>query len=102
MSARTPTTATNSRELACIPEWCEQDGESHDETCPKHPMEQTKGEFVTAARGGAAAAIQAYQFLISDGFSAEAAAEQAVDESEESAICFAGIGSCGRGWCKHG
>jgi len=36
-----------------------------------------------------------------EGFGIEEATDMAVEEASESAVCFAGIGSCGRGWCKH-
>lgn len=84
---------------------CECDEEelsAHWKGCHLLPMELTKAQFVTACEGGAAAAIDSYQFLLNDGFSPEEAKEMAVSEAEESGACFAGIGSCYGGGCKHG
>lgn len=90
----------------CVPEWCEEGGPVHDDVCdnaPMHPM--TKHEWVEFLKGAAAQAITAYRVLTEDeegvGFGPEEAAQLAVDEVDESATCYAGIGSCGRGWCKH-
>lgn len=85
----------------CVPEWCESGGEPHNQVCDNAPMEaMTKREFVGSMHAAAEQAIGAYQFLLGEGFEADAK-EMALAEVEESAICFAGIGSCGRGWCKH-
>jgi hypothetical protein len=89
-----------------IPEWCtanaaELEHNIHDATCPESAMVLTKAQFVSAAEGGALAAIEAYRILLDNGDSPEQALELAVDEASEGAMCFAGIGSCGRGWCKH-
>jgi hypothetical protein len=65
-------------------------------------MELTKGEFVTACEGTAAAAIDTYRWCVEEeGMTPEEAKESAVDEASESGACFAGIGSCYGGGCKH-
>jgi hypothetical protein len=71
----------------------------------------TKREFVDCQRSAAQHALDSWRilseepddFLIRDDreFSGEEKVEIVVGEVEESATCFAGIGSCGRGWCKH-
>lgn len=75
---------------------------SHWKGCHLRPMQITKAEFVVACEGGAAAAIESYQFGINEGMLPETAKDWAVDEAEESGACFAGIGSCYGGGCKHG
>ena len=75
---------------------------THWKGCEYRPMELTKGEFVTACEGGAAAVIDTYRWCIEEeGMTSDAAKEIAVDEARESAACFAGIGSCYGGGCKH-
>ncbi len=64
-------------------------------------MQQTKREFVDTALATAKIAIDTFAFLRSDGFSVSEAAEIASEEAAEGASCFAGIGSCGGGGCKH-
>jgi hypothetical protein len=91
----------------CCPEWCEEEAvDQHSPTCPDHLMTatdgQTKAEFVGMCENIAKAAITAYKFMLEDGSTDNEAVEQAVEEEVEAAVCFAGIGSCGRGWCKHG
>lgn len=85
---------------------CECDQEevgTHWKGCHKRPMELTKAEFVYACEGCAGAAIDTYRWCIDEeGMSPEEAKETAVDESVESGVCFAGIGSCYGGGCKHG
>lgn len=91
--------------LPHYPEWCEQpaDGETHDDTCPDAPFQQTKRGFVVAAVGGAEAAITSYLWMLNEEHEThEQALEQALSEAEEAAVCHVGIGSCGRGWCDHG
>lgn len=86
-------------------EWCEQPtGGPHDDTCPDAPMPgaYTKADFVFHAEAAAHAAIEAYRICRDDeAMSHEDALELALAENEESAVCFTGIGSCGRGWCQH-
>ena len=91
------------RELTCVPEWCEpRAGQAHESTCPESFVAGlTKGSFVAGAESTARAAIGSFLMMREEGFSIEEATDQAVDEANESATCFAGIGSCGRGWCKH-
>lgn len=76
--------------------------DTHWKGCFERPMELTKAEFVYACEGGASAAIDAYRWCIEEGMSPEDAKEVAVDEAAESGACFAGIGSCYGGGCKHG
>jgi hypothetical protein len=96
----------------CTPEWCESGTEPHDEVCDNAPMgPMTKREFVEYLTTAAKHGIEAFRLLmtepddvpIPDGpdFTDEDKVEMAVVEVEESATCYAGIGSCGRGWCKH-
>ena len=92
--------------LTCCPEWCDPDervaGQQHGDFCPESPLTITKAGFVTAADGGARAAIEAYLWMVrEEGATHEEALEQALAETEEAAVCFVGIGSCGRGWCEH-
>lgn len=93
----------------CCPEWCDPDerenGAEHGPVCPEAPFAPegyTKSLFVAGAQANAHAAITTYLFWIEEGYSHEDALEAAVDEADEVATCFAGIGSCGRGWCQHG
>ena len=75
---------------------------THWKGCEHRPMELTKGEFVTACEGGAAAAIDTYRWCVEEeGMTPEEAKRSAVDEASESGACFAGIGSCYGGGCKH-
>jgi len=63
-----------------------------------------KADQSAEARGveqGARAAINSFLMMREEGFGIEEATDMAVEEASESAVCFAGIGSCGRGWCKH-
>jgi hypothetical protein len=99
----------------CAPEWCESGTEPHDDECDNAPMPpMTKREFVDYQMAAAKHGIEAYRFLTEDledpaditiptvdPFSDEQKVEMSVEEVEESAVCFVGIGSCGRGWCKH-
>lgn len=91
-------------ERPCVPEWCEEGGPVHDDVCdnaPMHPM--TKHEFVGFQRSAAQHAIEAYLLTLELGdLEGDEAVECAVDEVDEAATCYAGIGSCGRGWCNHG
>lgn len=75
---------------------------AHWKGCHLRSMDFTKADFVWAAEGGARAAIESYQFMLDEGFSPDEAKQSAVDEAQESAVCFAGIGSCYGGGCKHG
>lgn len=89
-------------DLTHIPEWCESSDGSHDKTCPDAFMDRyRKGDFVAGAEQSARAAIGSFLMMREEGFSVEDSTAQAIEEAHESAFCFAGIGSCGRGWCKH-
>lgn len=81
--------------------WCETDTDEHDERCDMAPMKLTKEAFVDAAEGGAKAAVEDYLFMVEEGFSHDEALSVAIDQARESAACFAGVGSCGGGGCKH-
>lgn len=88
----------------CTPEWCESGQEPHDRVCDNALMPpMTKYEFVEFQRTAANLAIDAYIVLEDDDFewTPEQVREMAVDNVGESATCYAGIGSCGRGWCDH-
>lgn len=82
--------------------WCKTDTDEHDERCERSPMNLTKQEFVDAAAGGSKAAIESYLFLVNEEkLTHEEAMEMTLTEADESASCWAGIGSCGGGGCKH-
>lgn len=97
----------------CVPEWCDEDGEDHSTTCPNHLLDDglpmTKARYVEITRIAAKVAIESYRTLTESddlgdlGFALrpDEAAECAVDDVVEASTCYAGIGSCGRGWCKH-
>ena len=91
-------------ELVCCPEWCDQAGE-HSETCPAAPMAITKAEFVEAQEAAATHAISAYRIMLDELGEMNDRQRDALDAAEseamEAAMCRAGIGSCGRGWCEH-
>jgi hypothetical protein len=88
--------------LTCVPEWCDEAGAGHSGTCPEHLLDITKSAFVAAAEQGALAAVETYRMLRDEeGMTHEAALEMTQVEAQEGAVCFAGIGSCGRGWCNH-
>lgn len=85
----------------CV-EWCEQTDGTHDDTCPDHPMEpMTKGEWVRQISDAVGAAIDDYVFMLGEGYGHEDAKDVAVAQADEGSVCYAGIGSCGRGWCQH-
>ncbi len=87
---------------SCCPEWCELGADPHDDTCPEHKIEMTKAFFVGAMGNIAETAIDAYRVVIdAQGDPDAGAVDTARGEAEEAAACFAGIGSCGRGWCQH-
>ncbi len=87
----------------CFPEWCETGTEPHDDVCDNAPMHlMTKHEWIEFVQLGAAQAIDAYRFLIADGMEEDEAKDCALAEAEDASACYAGIGSCGRGWCQHG
>ena len=75
----------------------------HDEFCEHSPSGFTKGEFLEAVEAAAPWLIESYLmvFGLLDGLTHEEAVKMAVDEHVESAACYVGLGSCGRGWCKH-
>jgi hypothetical protein len=89
----------------CVPEWCDEDGDGHSPTCPNHLLDDglamTKARFVEFNAIAADLACDAYQLMRDEGFDHDEAKEMAIAEAEEGATCYAGIGSCGRGWCKH-
>jgi hypothetical protein len=88
--------------LVHIEEWCEQADGTHDQTCPDAFMDRyRKGDFVAGAEQSARAAIASFLMMREEGFSVTDSTSMAVEEANEGAMCFAGIGSCGRGWCKH-
>lgn len=88
---------------ACVPEWCESGREPHDDVCDNAPMApMTKREFVVAQVSAASQAVDAYAFMLADGHDAEDGKDTALEEVREASTCWAGIGSCGRGWCHHG
>lgn len=88
--------------LECCPEWCEQGGDPHDATCPEAAFPLTKAGFVDALESAARHAIESYLWCVRDeGLNNAEALDMALSEVEESAVCYAGIGSCGRGWCNH-
>lgn len=100
--------------LACCAEWCdESEGRTvdaaglvieHGNVCPDGLMPaMTRAEFVGYCESAAKQAIQAYRFCLEEeGDSHESASDQALLEVEDTTVCFAGIGSCGRKWCDHG
>lgn len=101
-------TAQDDDGLSCCPEWCDEaEGKTpseHGVMCPERPMTLSKGDFVRACEAAGLHAIDAY-LIVHESGSLESmgdAKEMAVDEVREAAICRAGIGSCGRGWCDHG
>lgn len=75
---------------------------THWKGCHLRPMQLTKADFVSACEGGAGAAIDDYVFFLAEGESPEDAKQQAIEQASESGACFAGIGSCCGGGCKHG
>ena len=76
---------------------------THWKGCHLRPMDLTKADFVAACEGWAGAAIDAYRWCVDEeGMTFDEAKRVAVDEANESGACFAGIGSCYRGGCKHG
>lgn len=77
------------------------EGEPHDEFCPHAPFVITRGGVVDSSVASAQIAIDAFVFLRSVGSSEHDAREMAIEDAREAASCFAGVGSCGRGWCKH-
>lgn len=100
-------TACENDALACCPEWCDDEekgpGDEHGSVCPERLMEpMTKAEFVGYLESAARNAVQSYRIGLDMEITPDDAAEQAVDEVSEVGMCFAGIGSCGRGWCDHG
>ena len=92
----------------CVPEWCDPDDlPDHSTTCPNHLVDEpiTKSQLVEICHSAAEHAIDAYRTAMDPeyGFemTADEAAEMALDEVDEGTTCYVGIGSCGRGWCKH-
>lgn len=63
----------------------------------------TKRRFVEYLETAAQHGIEQYRFFAEEcpEDSVESLTEQAVDQVVESASCYAGIGSCGGGGCKH-
>ena len=77
--------------------------EEHDEFCPHAEFTETttKGDFVAVSETVAEAVVDSYQFGLDEGWEPEMAKSVAISENAESAACYVGIGSCGRGGCKH-
>lgn len=93
-----------SEERPCVPEWCETGQEPHDDVCDNAPMpSMTKHEFVDYQESAAKHAIDAYRFIAEEypDWSVEQLTDFALGDVQEASVCFAGIGSCGRGWCQH-
>ncbi|MEM9710583.1 MAG: hypothetical protein AAGA17_00085 [Actinomycetota bacterium] len=90
---------------ACAPEWCEQGGPEHDDICDNALMPpMTKHRFVELQRMAAEQALESYTLSVEmdqcdmpDDWHRQGA----VADVDEVATCYAGIGSCGRGWCNH-
>ena len=104
----------SSEDTACVPEWCDGE-EGHSPTCPNHLLDEgpiTKARFVEITESAAQHAIESYRTLtedteedgivfVGDALTPDEAAECAIDGVVEASTCYVGIGSCGRGWCKH-
>lgn len=88
----------------CVPEWCEEGAPNHSDVCDNALMpSMTKREFVDYQLSAAEQGISGFRVLSSDeGFTDSQATAVAMDGVRESTVCFAQIGSCGRGWCHHG
>ena len=80
---------------------CDCPSGAHNLHCGLALMKITKEAFVIAAEGGVKAAFEAYKILVGMGYTDKNAQAIVIEEAEESASCFAGIGSCGSGGCKH-
>ena len=80
---------------------CERPIPEHDDWCELAPMFITKEAFITAVEGGVKTAIESYEILLGMGYTNTDALQNVIDESVEAASCFAGIGSCASGGCKH-
>lgn len=94
--------------LICVPEWCHPDDlPEHSSTCPNHLVEEpiTKARLVELCHSAAEQAIDSYQIAMDPEYGFEMtpdeASEMVLDEVDEGTTCYVGIGSCGRGWCKH-
>lgn len=61
----------------------------------------TEEAFVNAVESSTRSAFTSYKTLIDMGFTNKDALEMVIEEARESAACFAGVGSCGTGGCKH-
>ena len=58
--------------------------------------------FINLAEGIIQDAFDSYQILLDMGMTEEDALEIILEETREAAACYAGVGSCGNGGCKHG
>ena len=80
---------------------CNCPSDTHDIVCELSAINFNKKNFVIAAINAVRVALIQYQELLDMGYSSEEAGERIRDETEESATCFVGIGSCGDEGCKH-
>lgn len=76
------------------------DGE-HESVCQHAPSGLTKGEVLDLLGKAGAATVDAYLFELAEFEDRDIALSAALTEIEETGHCLLGIGSCGRGWCKH-
>ncbi len=58
--------------------------------------------FINVLEGNVQAAFESYKILLNMGWAKEEALELVLEETREAAACYAGLGSCGTGGCKHG
>ena len=58
--------------------------------------------FVNVAEGNVQVAFDSYQILLDMGMTKKDALELVLEETREAAACYARLGSCGNGGCKHG
>ena len=78
--------------------------QEHEPYCELAPLDafKTKDAFLEGAETSARADAEVYRICRDDeGMSHEEALEQVVYDAREAAACFAGIGSCYGGGCKH-
>lgn len=65
-------------------------------------MLMTKQEFVDLTERAARMAFENYDRVVEYcGYEGQEARDLSIEEIVESATCWAGIGSCGGGGCKH-
>ena len=78
-------------------------GDKHAPQCGLATMMITKAAFVDAAESAARHAFESYLICLDIGdFSPNESRDMVIEEVRESASCYAGIGPCGGGGCKHG